>query len=67
MIQLHSGVCMKPRHLIQSYKALGVTGYLEIRCGAEMHRVPLWTSPFFPPDYFLDGRERHTTIHKASI
>lgn len=58
---------MKPWHLIQSYNVLGVTGYLEIRYGAGMHRVPLWTSLFFFPDFFSDGRERHTGIHNGSI
>lgn len=64
--QLHSGVCMKPWHLIQNYKALWVTGYLEIMYGAGMHKVRLWTSPFYSL-IFLDIRERHTAVHKGSI
>lgn len=51
---------MKPWHLIQSYKVLGVTGYLEIRYGAGMHKVPLWTSLLFFFLIFFRMEERDT-------
>lgn len=44
---LHYGVHREPGHLMQSYKVLGVTGYLGIRYGAGTPKVPLRTLPFF--------------------